>query len=149
MRVIEVQSLQGFHDFVRREILPLVQPQTLFLLTGEVGAGKTELIKTVAQHFNLKDVQSPTFAFHNEYQSQNPEGGLTLHHVDLYRVKSEEDLESTGFWDLFEKENDVIFVEWSNLVMADAWPWNWRQIHIEIDKLGQTARRITLKTPEA
>ena len=142
MKIIKVQDLKEFHLFVQKEIIPLVQPQTLFLLSGELGSGKTELIKTVAENYKMQDVQSPTFAFHHAYKNQN----LTLHHVDLYRLKGEEDLESTGFWDLFENEEDVLFVEWSNLIQADAWPWGWKKVLVEIKKLNQSEREILLTT---
>jgi tRNA threonylcarbamoyladenosine biosynthesis protein TsaE len=89
----------------------------------------------------MKDVQSPTFAFHNVYDNSS----LKMHHVDLYRLDSEEDLESTGFWDLFENEDDVMFVEWSNLIHDEAWPCGWKRIDIEIKKLDSGAREITIK----
>lgn len=125
-----IDSLVEFHKFVKTDILPLVRPKTLILLEGEVGTGKTELVKTLCGLLKLQDVQSPTFAFHNLYANSQ----IKLHHVDLYRVKNEEDLESTGFWDLFENESDTILIEWSNLISAEAWPWGWRIIRIEINK---------------
>ena len=141
MKAVEVKDLNAFHDFVKNEVIPLVTPGTLFLLSGELGAGKTELIKTVAEHFKMDDVQSPTFAFHNAYRNNS----LVIHHVDLYRLNSEEDLESTGFWDLFENENDVMFVEWSNLIHDDAWPWGWKRVDIEIKKIDDQRREITME----
>lgn len=142
MTTFVVEDLRSFHDFIASDIIPLVQPNTLFLLSGELGAGKTELIKTVAEYFEMKDVQSPTFSFHNAYQNSS----LIIHHIDLYRVNSEEDLESTGFWDLFENESDVIFVEWANLIHDDAWPWGWKRVDIDLKKLEGTKREISLKT---
>ncbi len=121
--------------------MPLVKPKTLFLLSGELGSGKTELVKAVAHFFKMKDVQSPTFAFHHVYQNEK----IILHHVDLYRLKSEEDLDSTGFWDLFENENDSLFVEWSNLIVPEAWPWGWKKIHIEIKKQELDSREVSVK----
>ncbi len=140
MKTFKITDLKAFHQMVRTEIIPLVKPKTLFLLSGELGTGKTELIKTVAEHFQMKDVQSPTFAFHHRYQAKH----LNLHHVDLYRLKSEEDLESIGFWDLFENVDDVLFVEWSNLIQSDAWPWGWKQVKIEIKKLAENSREVNL-----
>jgi tRNA threonylcarbamoyladenosine biosynthesis protein TsaE len=145
MKKFEVASLGEFHKLVETEITPLIAPRTLFLLTGIVGAGKTELIKTIAKKFNMQDVQSPTFAFHHQYQSDR----LTLHHVDLYRLQSEEDLESTGFWDLFEHENDTIFIEWANMILTDAWPWGWKQIQIEIHKISAESRQVVIRQPQA
>lgn len=140
----EVKNLSELKSFVAGKILPLIKPQSLFLLSGDLGAGKTELVKTVAELLNVTGVQSPTFSFHNAYESEK----ITLHHVDLYRLQDEADLESTGFWDLFEKENDVIFVEWSNLIMDDSWPWGWNQYFIEIKKTGEGSREIVIKQPQ-
>jgi tRNA threonylcarbamoyladenosine biosynthesis protein TsaE len=145
VKKFEIFDLKSFRNFVKSEIVPLIKPQTLFLLSGEMGVGKTELVKTVAAHFGMQDVQSPTFAFHHIYQSEK----IKLHHVDLFRLKNEEDLDSTGFWDLFENENDTLFVEWSNLLLADAWPWSWSQIQVEIKKLEGEKREVSLKIPNA
>ncbi len=70
---------------------------------------------------------------------------MKIHHVDLYRLKGSEDLESTGFWDLFESEEDLIFVEWAELVSKDQWPWGWKQIQIDIKKTGSDSRDIKLR----
>ncbi len=139
----EIANLEEFHSFVRNEILPKVKHHTLFLLTGEMGAGKTELIKTLAGLLQMQDAQSPTFAFHHCYKGPH---SLSLHHVDLYRLKGEDDLESTGFWDLFEDEDAAIFVEWANLVQGEAWPWGWHPLHIHIEKTGEISRKITLQS---
>lgn len=130
MKKFDVSTLAEFHKWVEQEVLPKLQPRTLILLEGEVGAGKTELVKTLCQLLNLEDVQSPTFAFHNLYEGS----GLRLHHVDLYRLEGEEDLESIGFWDLFENEQDIILVEWSNMIADEAWPWGWNKIKIKLEK---------------
>lgn len=140
---IEVQNLSEFKDFIHLEVLPAIQPRTLFLLEGEVGAGKTELVKIVCAALGLRDVQSPTFAFHQTYTSEKQ----TLHHVDLYRLKSEEDLESTGFWDLFEDEGSTLFIEWSNLIQSEAWPWGWKIVRLQIQKIASkpSARLIFIE----
>lgn len=149
MKKVEVKNLKEFRQFVTDEVIPLIKPQTLFLLIGDLGAGKTELVKVVADFFKMQNVQSPTFAFHQAYENSS----IKIHHVDLYRLQNEEDLESTGFWDLFENENDVIFVEWANLVLADAWPWDWKQVHIEIKKAAGdgsiNGREILIRFPQA
>ena len=74
MKSFRTTSLECFHEFVRNEILPQVQPQTVFLLRGEVGAGKTEIVKTICESFKMIDVQSTTFAFHNAYEGKTNRG---------------------------------------------------------------------------
>jgi tRNA threonylcarbamoyladenosine biosynthesis protein TsaE len=78
-------------------------------LSGPLGAGKTVLVKGIAQGLGMADnVTSPTFTFVNEYR----EGGRRLTHVDLYRIESDHDLESIGWSDVV-LEADVLAVEWA------------------------------------
>lgn len=78
-------------------------------LRGALGAGKTVLVKGIAEGLGVTDhVTSPTFTFVNEYGA----GGRRLTHVDLYRIESEDDLESIGWSDVV-LEADVLAVEWA------------------------------------
>ena len=78
-------------------------------LRGALGAGKTVLVKGVAEGLGVTDhVTSPTFTFVNEYGAD----GRRLTHVDLYRIEGEDDLESIGWSDVV-LEADVLAVEWA------------------------------------
>ncbi len=78
-------------------------------LSGPLGAGKTVLVKGMAEGLGVVDtVTSPTFTFVNEYEA----AGRRLTHADLYRIESDEDLESIGWSDLV-LEADVLAVEWA------------------------------------
>lgn len=78
-------------------------------LRGPLGAGKTVLVKGLAEELGMADtVTSPTFTFVNEYHG----GGRRLTHADLYRIESYEDLESIGWSDVV-LEADVLAVEWA------------------------------------
>ena len=78
-------------------------------LRGALGAGKTVLVKGIAEGLGVTEyVTSPTFTFVNEYGA----GGRRLTHVDLYRIESEDDLESIGWSDVV-LEADVLAVEWA------------------------------------
>ena len=80
-------------------------------LIGELGSGKTRFAQGVAQGLGVKDiVVSPTFLIHRTYH-----GRIALHHFDFYRLTSEMDLESVGFFD-FQAENppSVVVVEWAD-----------------------------------
>jgi tRNA threonylcarbamoyladenosine biosynthesis protein TsaE len=84
---------------------------TLILLTGPVGSGKTVWTKGFVWGY-LKDkncVTSPSYSLINQYKK----GKRTVTHVDLYRLSSEDDFESIGFWDLLEQKS-VIITEWGN-----------------------------------
>ncbi len=81
----------------------------IVLLTGDLGAGKT----TFVQHFLNRyfdepvAVDSPTFSIVNSYDS----GGTEVHHFDLYRLESPEEIEDIGFMEYIES-GDLCFVEW-------------------------------------
>ena len=74
------------------------------------GMGKTTFIRGLMKGLNAEDeVSSPTFAIVNEY-----DGKYKVYHFDMYRVQSEEDLESTGFYDYID--NGILLIEWSENV---------------------------------
>ena len=80
----------------------------ILALWGTMGMGKTALARGIAGFFGLKEmVSSPTFAIMNEYRNSR----INIYHFDMYRVCSEEDLESTGFYDYIDK--GIIIIEWS------------------------------------
>lgn len=114
-----------------QQIVSQLTDKTILLLSGDVGAGKTTLVRAIAQILNLKDIASPSFAIHHRYENQQ---GQSMDHVDLYRLKSLEDLESTGFWDLFHQEKALIVVEWANLLSTDILPMDWKTIEVYLHK---------------
>lgn len=83
-------------------------------LVGELGAGKTCFTRGFAQKVTPEDadlVSSPTYALVNRY-----EGDVPLHHLDLYRLQGEDDLESVAFFDLIDEGWTLI--EWPDRVSA-------------------------------
>jgi len=90
----------------------LLKSDQIILLSGELGAGKTKLVKGVAEGLGIKDeVNSPTFTLIHEYQ-----GRIPLFHMDLYRLKEEEELYDIGFEEYLERDGAVI-IEWPELAL--------------------------------
>lgn len=93
------------------ELLPLIKERKKIAFEGEIGAGKTTFIKILCQLLGVKtNTSSPTFAIINEYPIPND----TIHHIDLYRLKSEDEAYSIGLMELLEGHS-YCFVEWPNI----------------------------------
>ena len=105
---------------------------------GGLGAGKTTFTRGIAVGMGLGDnVTSPTFALVNEYRGAN----ITLYHFDMYRIESEDDLESTGFYD-YPFEENAAAIEWSENI-AQFLPKD--TIYITINSLGEQEREIIIE----
>jgi len=84
-------------------------------LTGDLGAGKTQLVKGLAHGLGITArVQSPTFALVNEYDG----GRLPLAHLDLYRLETPEQIIGAGLEAYLDQPPGVTVVEW-----CERWPW--------------------------
>lgn len=82
---------------------------TVLLFSGDMGAGKTTLIRALCRHLGVQDaMSSPTFALVNEYRLPS---GAPVYHMDLYRLRSEEEAEGAGLVDLIDS-GALCFVEW-------------------------------------
>jgi tRNA threonylcarbamoyladenosine biosynthesis protein TsaE len=126
-------SLQDLPQFCW-EFVKKLKGRELILLSGPLGAGKTKFVKYCVQALhggkgaNEALVDSPTFSIINEYGGQPP-----VYHVDLYRLASADEVESTGFWDLFSVEQGIIFVEWPEQVPEKDFPVYWNTSKVKID----------------
>jgi tRNA threonylcarbamoyladenosine biosynthesis protein TsaE len=99
-------TLDNLHD-VANKVLSESTNKT-FLLYGEMGVGKTTLIKEFAKILGAKDVlNSPTFSIVNEHQIEND----ALYHFDFYRINKKEEALDIGIEDYFYSGHWV-FIEW-------------------------------------
>ena len=105
-------------------------------LYGDVGVGKTVFVRGLASVICPDDfVQSPTYALVNEYKSK-----YRICHYDMYRITSEDDLESTGFYDY---QNCVIVAEWCENIPFAVPSSHYRVEIVKTD--GGCGRRITIE----
>ena len=106
---------------------------------GDLGAGKTAFVRGMARGMGLScRVTSPTFTIVNEYL-----GDRELIHFDMYRLSSADELFDIG-WEDYLSRGAVCAVEWSENV-TDA--FDGSEITVNIEKLGDTRRKITIRRP--
>lgn len=113
----------------------------LILLSGPMGVGKSEFVKSCLKLWNVENTCSPTFAIHNIYITSHKG---PVDHIDLYRLKNEIDLESTGFWDIFEKPKGIVFIEWADRLKVDWSPQEWTIWNINLNFLDRSKRTLIL-----
>jgi tRNA threonylcarbamoyladenosine biosynthesis protein TsaE len=128
----DISSIKLLSDAVEA-IRPIIKENSIFLLTGDLGVGKTEFVKQVIKNIHLKDTgASPTFSLQNIYL-----GTPIIEHWDLYRLKNQEELDSAGFWDQFADRKKVIFVEWSNNLNLEEIPLDWNIFQCQFEVHNQ------------
>lgn len=99
---------------VGRKLADLLKPPQLLLLRGELGTGKTTLVKGIAQALDAADpdeVTSPTFTLIHEYEGTQHGKPVRLFHLDVYRIEGERQLETLGLDELLT-DNSLVLVEW-------------------------------------
>ena len=120
-----------------RTLTRLLTPPKLVLLRGDLGAGKTTLIKGIAAGFEAaseEDVTSPTFTLVHEYR-----GPLAnLYHIDLYRVDTPRQLETLGLDDLVA-EDSILLIEWGEKFARFV---RDRDVEITLERVGENDRTI-------
>lgn len=133
-----IENLSELKSFWQ-SFLPSLPAKCILLLSGDVGAGKTTSVQMIAELLGLKDVQSPSFAIHLRYE--NPQG-KSLDHIDLYRLEDDEDLESSGFWDIFAQPESLVVIEWADRLNLEYLPLDWPQFFVRFIKLEEGRREI-------
>jgi len=111
MKTFQTRSAEETTD-LGRQLAAQLKPGTIVLLRGDLGAGKTTLVKGIAEGFSAaraEDVTSPTFTLVHEYRGAQ----VTLYHLDLYRLNSEKELDEIGFDDCLSA-GGICAVEWGN-----------------------------------
>jgi tRNA threonylcarbamoyladenosine biosynthesis protein TsaE len=93
-----------------RSLAGMLAPPKLVLLRGDLGAGKTTLVKGIAEAFqaaSADDVTSPTFTLIHEYRGPK----VNLYHIDLYRIDTPRQLETLGLDDIIT-DDSILLIEW-------------------------------------
>jgi tRNA threonylcarbamoyladenosine biosynthesis protein TsaE len=140
LREITTHSAEGTIAF-GRTLKEFLTPPKLVLLRGDLGAGKTTLVKGIAAAFEAaaeEDVTSPTFTLVHEYRGPQ----ANLYHIDLYRIDTPRELETLALDDL-RSDNSILLIEWGEKfprLVKD------RDVEIALDRQGENNRRIKISS---
>ena len=127
-------------EAIGEKLAQQLNPGTILAYRGDLGAGKTAFTRGLARGLGFREqVTSPTYTIVNEYLG----GLMPLFHFDMYRLHSSDDLFDIG-WDDYLERGGICAVEWSENV-ADALE---DPIIVNIEKLGENSRRITIEGSE-
>ncbi len=136
------------HDSMNQETLQnlainlaqTVSPPQVYLLWGDLGAGKSTFSRAFIRALTKPEmpVPSPTFTLVQSYETTRG----TLHHLDLYRLTSQEDLEELNFHEIIT--NDIVLIEWPERLQGQI---DFPHTNIHIDIIDPDHRRITVKAP--
>ncbi|MDN4165443.1 tRNA (adenosine(37)-N6)-threonylcarbamoyltransferase complex ATPase subunit type 1 TsaE [Cytophagales bacterium LB-30] len=126
---------------VAREVLAKAKGHTVWLLEGEMGAGKTTFIKALCQELKVKDaVSSPSYALVNQYLSED---GEEIYHFDFYRIKDAWEAQEIGTEEYLASGN-LCLIEWSERI-APLLPTDVLTVYITIS--SDTTRTIRVDFP--
>jgi tRNA threonylcarbamoyladenosine biosynthesis protein TsaE len=132
---------------VGRKLAGLLKPPQFLLLRGELGTGKTTLVKGIAQALDAAEpdeVTSPTFTLIHEFDGSRDGKPVKLYHLDVYRLESERQLETLGLDDLLTQDA-LVLVEWGDKFKSIK---KRATGEIVIAPAGGDARKITVTLKE-
>ena len=137
MKTIHITSQDELPD-VAEEVVEALGRRTVVAFRGEMGAGKTTLIREIAAQLGATDtVTSPTFAIVNQYKGK---GNRRIHHFDFYRIKKLSEVYDMGYEDYFYS-GALCFIEWPELV-EELLPGD--AVKVTIEELEDGSRVIRL-----
>jgi tRNA threonylcarbamoyladenosine biosynthesis protein TsaE len=139
MKTYQTHSADETTD-LGREIAAELKTGTIVLLRGDLGAGKTTMVKGIAEGFNAaqaEEVTSPTFTLIHEYRGPQ----VTLFHIDLYRIDTQRELDTLALDDLMTPQS-ILLIEWGEKFGRFA---KERDVEIAIEHKGADERAIRIE----
>jgi tRNA threonylcarbamoyladenosine biosynthesis protein TsaE len=123
-----------------RTLAARLRPPKLVLLRGDLGAGKTTMVKGIAEAFQAAsqdDVTSPTFTLIHEYRAPQ----VSVYHIDLYRIETERELATLGLDEILSDAENLVLIEWGErfprLVRE-------RDVEVAIERVSEDQRKIVV-----
>lgn len=130
--IYKLSELEKASNFVLKNV-----NHDIILITGEVGTGKTTLIKEYCKLIGVEEtVNSPTYTLINEYQ--NKKGKIV--HMDLYRVKDINEINELGLFEYLE--NNIVIIEWPEIILKMI---DIKHSLINITFINEKERKLSIK----
>ncbi len=124
-----------------RKLAPTLRNARMVILRGDLGTGKTTLVKGIAEGLQAashEDVTSPTFTLIHEYCGPD----VNLYHVDLYRIDTPRELDTLGLDELFAEDGNLVLLEWGEKFPRFE---KERDVEISIERRGDQERKFVVK----
>ena len=124
-----------------RKLAPTLKNARMVILRGDLGTGKTTLVKGIAEGLEAashEDVTSPTFTLIHEYRGPD----VNLYHVDLYRIDTPRELDTLGLDELFAEEGTLVLLEWGEKFPRFE---KERDVEISIERRGDQDRKFNVR----
>ncbi|RAP34246.1 tRNA (adenosine(37)-N6)-threonylcarbamoyltransferase complex ATPase subunit type 1 TsaE [Candidatus Marinamargulisbacteria bacterium SCGC AG-439-L15] len=138
---LQLQTLEDLSP-VCKKMAPLLKPGMILLLEGPIGVGKTTFVRTLLQTLGVKGkIQSPTYTLINTYHAE-----FTVHHMDLYRIDTENDLAHLDLDRYFEDQESILLIEWADKLGAFH-PINALKLRWDYEK--DNSRQVQLDTEDS
>lgn len=132
-------TVSGLKDLGRaaQSLLNFAPDAKFFIFEGDMGAGKTTLVKSICHALGVDEVvSSPTFSIVNEYHAQN----TIIYHFDFYRIKSIQEAYDIGYEEYFYSGN-ICLIEWPEKI-AELLPEEY--IKVKISTVSPTTRLLSI-----
>jgi tRNA threonylcarbamoyladenosine biosynthesis protein TsaE len=136
-------SIEEINEFASR-FWNHVKDARVFAFHGRMGAGKTTLIEALCRRKGVKDVMgSPSFSIINEYSYMENNREKSIYHIDLYRLKDEQEIVQAGVEDCIYS-GEICFVEW-----PDKAPhlFDETTVHVFIEPTKEAERKVKIDLP--
>ena len=112
--------------------------------SGNLGVGKTEFIRGICEYFKVNsNISSPTYSIINEYKGKIENQFFVINHLDLYRIKDIEELQSIGYYDYVFNNEGITLIEWSENSFNEL-PNDIIQVNLAIDEFNSNKRLISI-----
>jgi len=141
MMLEKTYSLVDIPSLASELLLSLSQAPSIWLFSGEMGAGKTSLIKELGRQLDIKQsVQSPTFSLVNSYETK---AGKPVYHFDLYRLKNTEEALDIGIEEYLDSGH-LCLIEWPEQAEE---LWNIPHVRFQMAHVNENTRKLTCHWP--